>query len=70
MEEDRHAFKVLTGKPTGKIPLERPMFGCEDNIRIDFKEIGSTNKSNWDDSAQDMDYWKVLVNVVLNLRVS
>ena len=24
MEEDRNAFKILTGKPTGKRPLERP----------------------------------------------
>ena len=24
MEEGRSAFKILTGKPTGKIPLERP----------------------------------------------
>ena len=24
MEEDRSAFKILIGKPTGNIPLERP----------------------------------------------
>ena len=24
MEEGRRAFKILTGKPTGKIPLGRP----------------------------------------------
>ena len=24
MEEDRSAFKILTGKPTGNIPLGRP----------------------------------------------
>ena len=24
MEEDRNAFKILTGKPTGKIPLGKP----------------------------------------------
>ena len=27
MEEGRSAFKILTGKPTGKRPLGRPMGG-------------------------------------------
>ena len=35
---------------------------------MDFKEIG-INTRNWVDSAQDMDYWNVLVNAALNLRV-
>ena len=26
--------EILTGKPTGKIPLGRPRRKCEDNIRI------------------------------------
>ena len=40
MEESRRAFKILTGKPTGKKPLGRPRHRCEDNIRIDLEEIG------------------------------
>ena len=43
-------FKMLTGKPIGKSPLERPRRGWEDNIRIDFEEIG-INAGNWVDSA-------------------
>ena len=39
MEEGRSAFKILTGKPIGKIPLGRPKPSLEDNI--DLKEIGS-----------------------------
>ena len=39
MEEDRSAFKILTGKPTGKRPLSRPRRRWEDNIRMDLKEI-------------------------------
>ena len=31
------AFKILAGKPIGKIPLGRPRRIWEDNIRIDFK---------------------------------
>ena len=40
MEEGRSAFKILTGKPTGKRPLERPGRRWEDNIRMDLEEIG------------------------------
>jgi hypothetical protein len=40
-----------------------------DNIKMDLREIG------WDsmdliDLAQDRDQWRVLVNTVMNLRVS
>jgi hypothetical protein len=40
MEEDRSAFKILTGKPTGKRSLGSPRHRWEDNIRMDLKEIG------------------------------
>ena len=40
MEEGRRAFKVLKGEPTGKRPLGRPRRRYEDNIRMDFEEIG------------------------------
>ena len=61
MEEGRSAFKILTGKPLG-----RPRNRWEDNIRINLKEI-SINMRNWVDFAQDRDYWRVLVNVTLDL---
>ena len=35
---------------------------------MDLEEIG-INARNWVDSAQDMDYWRGLVNAALNLRV-
>jgi len=35
-----HVARILTGKPTGKRPLGRPMRRWEDNIRMDVKEIG------------------------------
>ena len=47
MEEGRSAFKILTGKPTGKRPLERPKRRWEDNIRMDLEEIG-INAGNWE----------------------
>ena len=68
MEESRSAFKILTGKPTGKRPLGRPRRRWEDNIRMDLEEIG-INAGNWVASAQDRDYWRAFVNAALNLRV-
>ena len=68
MEKGRSAFKIVTGKPTGKRPLGRPRRRWEEHIRMDLEEIG-INVGNWVDSAQDRDYWRALVNAALNLRV-
>ena len=68
MEEGRSAFKMLTGKPTGKRLLRRPRRRWEDNFRMDLEEIG-INAGDWVDSAQDRNYWRTLVNAALNLRV-
>ena len=67
-EEGRSAFKIFTGKPTGKGPLGRPRRRWGDNIRMDLEERG-INARNWVDSAQDRDYCRALVNAALNLRV-
>ena len=67
MEEGRNAFKIFTGKPTGKRPLGRTRRRWEDNIRMDLEEIG-INAGNWVDSAQDRNYWRALVNASLSLR--
>ena len=68
MEEGRSAFKILTGKPTGKRPLGRPRHRWEDNIRMNLEEMG-INAGNRVYSAQDRNYWRALVNAALNLRV-
>ena len=67
-EEGKSAFKILTGKPTGNRTFGRPGRRCEDNIRMDFEEIG-INAGNLVDSAQDRNYWRALVNAALNLLV-
>ena len=69
MEEGRNAFKILTGKFTGKRALGRPRSRWEDNIRMDLTKIG-INRRNWVDSAQDMDYWNAFVNAALNHRAT
>ena len=38
MEEGREVFKILAGKPTGKLPLEKSRRRSEDIVRMDFKE--------------------------------
>jgi hypothetical protein len=40
MWEVSNAYKILIGKPEGKIPLVRPRRRCEDNIKMDLTEIG------------------------------
>ena len=39
MVEGRSAFKILTGKPTGKRPLGRPRRRWKGNIRMDLEEV-------------------------------
>ena len=68
MEGGRSAFKILTGKPTGRRPLGRPRRRWEETIRIDLVEI-DINARNWVDSAQDRDYWRVLVNVQIFSKI-
>ena len=52
MEEGRSAFKILTGKPSGKRPIGRPRLRWEDNIRMYVEEIG-INAGNLVDSVQN-----------------
>ena len=40
------AFKILTGRPTGKRPLGRPRRRWEDNNRMYLEEI-CINAENW-----------------------
>ena len=68
VEEGKSAFKILTGKPTGKRHFWRPRSRWEDNIKMDLEEV-DISAGNWVDSAQDRNYWRVLVNAALNLRV-
>ena len=65
--EGKSALKILTGKPIGKKPLERPRRRWEDNIRMNLEGIG-INAGNWVDSAKDRVNWRTLVNAALNLR--
>jgi hypothetical protein len=56
------------GKSEGKGLLERPRCRWEDNIKIDFQELGCGGM-DWIELAQDRESWRALVNAVMNLRV-
>jgi hypothetical protein len=40
MGEKRCAYRVLVGKPEGKRTLARTRRGWEENIKMDFQEMG------------------------------
>jgi hypothetical protein len=60
---------TVVGKPEGNRLLDRPERRWEENIRIDFGEIGCESM-DWMHLAQDRDQWRALVNMVMNLRVA
>jgi hypothetical protein len=68
MGAKRNAYTKLVGKPEGKRLLGRPRHRWVDNIKIDFREIG-WGGMDWIDLAQDRNWWRVLVKMVMNLRV-
>jgi hypothetical protein len=68
MGEKRNAYRILVGKPDGKRPLGRPRRRWDNNIKMNFREIG-WGGTYWIDMAQDRDRWRALVNRVMNLRV-
>jgi hypothetical protein len=54
MRERRGVHSVLVGNPEGKRPLVRPRRRWEDNIKIDFQEVGCRGM-DWIDLSQDRD---------------
>jgi hypothetical protein len=65
----RGVCRVSVGKPEEKSPLGRPKCRWEDNNRIDLQVVGCGDM-NWIGLAQDKHTWLVLVNAVINFRVS
>jgi hypothetical protein len=61
MGEGSKLCRVLVGRPEGKRPLGKPRRSWELGIRI-----GSVE---WIQLAEDGDWWRALVNTVMNLRV-
>jgi hypothetical protein len=68
MGEKRNVYRLLVGKPEGKISLGRPRRRWMDNMKMDLLEIG-LNVVDWIGLAQDRYRWRAHVKSVMNLRV-
>jgi hypothetical protein len=68
MEKKRNIYRKLVGKPEGKRPLGRPRRRWVDNIKMYLSETGCDGV-DWIHMAQDRDWWRALVNTVLNFQV-
>jgi hypothetical protein len=68
MGEGRGVYRVLVGRPEGKIEPGRPTRRWEDNIKLDLREIGIDGAS-WIQQAQDRVQCRAFVSTVMNLRV-
>jgi hypothetical protein len=64
MGEGRCVYRVLVGKPEGKRTLGRPKPRWEDNIKMNFQEVGCEGM-DWIELAQDRDRWRAFVNAVM-----
>jgi hypothetical protein len=67
MWESRDVYMDLVGKPEGKRPLARPRRRWEDNIEMDFQEVGCGDMV-WIELAQDRDRWRGLSNAVFQQK--
>jgi hypothetical protein len=54
MGEKRGVYMVLLGKPEGKAPLGRPRRRWENNIKMDFQEVGRGGMG-WIELAKNRD---------------
>jgi hypothetical protein len=68
IEEGRGVHRGLVGKPERTRSLGRPRRRCEDNIKLDLKEVGG-GCGDWMERAQDRVRWRALVSTVMNFRV-
>jgi hypothetical protein len=68
MGERRGVYSAVVGKHKGKRPLRRPRRRWEDNIKVEFQEVGFRDM-DWIELAQNRDKWRALVNAVMNFRI-
>jgi hypothetical protein len=59
MGEGKDVYRVLVGRSEGKRPLGRSRHRWEDNIKLDFRELG-IDGANWIHLAQDRVQWQIL----------
>jgi hypothetical protein len=52
--ERRGVYRILVGKPEGKIPIGSPRLRWEDNFKMDLQEVGC-GVTDWIELAPDRD---------------
>jgi hypothetical protein len=62
----RNAYMIFVGKRELRRPLGRPRRRWEDNIKMDLREK-TLDCADWIHMDQDRDWWRALVNTVMNL---
>jgi hypothetical protein len=65
-KKKKNACSILVGKPERKRPLPRPRCKQVDNIKMDLRDTGCGGM-DWIDLVQVRDWWKAIVNMVINL---
>jgi hypothetical protein len=68
MGEGSGVYSVLVGIPECRRPLARPRRRCEDNIKMDRRELGIEG-ANWIRLAEGRVQWRAFVNTVMKFRV-
>jgi hypothetical protein len=63
----KSTYKILVGKPEGK-STGGTRCRWEDNITMYLRKIGREGV-DWIRLAQDMDCWRIFVNIVMNHQV-
>jgi len=64
----KHLYRVLVAKSERKGPLGRPRHSWENNIKMNFQEVGC-GVMDWEELAQDRDRRRAHVIVVMNFRL-
>ena len=67
MEQFKNAYRVLVGKPESKRPLRRPTRRCENNIKMDLRDVGCDPVDRID-VTQDLYFLRADVYALMNLR--
>ena len=68
MEQCRNAYRVLVRKLEGRRHLERPRHRCENNIKMDLREV-CCDPRDWIALPEDRDQLQPYVKAVMYLRV-
>ena len=64
----RGAYRILVSNSKGKSSLGKPRRRLEDNIKMNFQEVG-LGCMDWTDLVQARNRWRALVKAVMKLQV-